>query len=121
MLNATIVLKDHFINSHKYNFIAKVIKHLMLMKFSNLNSTLFSLFLKKEQIYFSYIKKQKIRKNAFKHHQLLKKTNETKYCEKSSQRGLKRDRRGAKANNNRRTRGMIKTKRHAKGRGRKRE
>lgn len=69
MLNATIVLKNHFINyknSHKYNFIAKVIKH--LMKFSNLNSTSFSLFLRKEWIYFSYIykKKQKIRKNAFK-------------------------------------------------------
>lgn len=76
MLNATIVLKNHFINyknSHKYNFIAKVIKH--LMKFSNLNSTSFSLFLRKEWIYFSYIykKKQKIGKNAFKHHQLLKK------------------------------------------------
>lgn len=70
MLNATIVLKNHFINyknSHKYNFIAKVIKH--LMKFSNLNSTSFSLFLRKEWIYFSYI---------------YKKTKDTKKCVQTS-------------------------------------
>lgn len=99
------------------------------MKFSNLNSTSFSLFLRKEWIYFSYIykKKQKIRKNAFKHHQLLKKKkkptkrNIVRNNHRGGKRGLKRDRRGAKANNNRRTRGMIKTKRHAKGRGRKRD
>lgn len=89
--------RSHFINTINYK---KSYKHLLLQFYFQENGIIKRLMLKIHQsefyilfttnnnVYFSYKKKNKRydSSNAFiKHHQLLKKTNETKYCEKSSQ------------------------------------